>query len=303
MNMTKKCILTGIAILVACLSIFLLAKVETSVDHHKDTIEYLNEKQKTVMELTAGSTAASAAITLIPGDAGTPIAEKLADFSSYFLIVLCAILLEKYMVTIMGMAAFQFLIPIACMAFIASLWWKNGFKQLAFKLGVFGLMLAAIIPSSVKISKMIETTYADSIQASIANAKDEDASMANEAEALNESEALAGNTSEDGIVDGESEALTSEKKSGFAKAFDTITGYFGNKVEDMKESVSSSATNVLDKAETVMNKFMEALAVMLVTSCLIPILVIVFLVWFCKVVLGVQWGPIPVHNHNKCDMD
>ncbi len=52
-------------------------------------------KKTTALELTAAATAASAAITLIPGDAGTPIADKLADLSSYFLIVVCAIYLEK----------------------------------------------------------------------------------------------------------------------------------------------------------------------------------------------------------------
>ena len=42
-------------------------------------IDALAEKQETVLELTAASTAASAAITLLPGDTATPIAEKLAE--------------------------------------------------------------------------------------------------------------------------------------------------------------------------------------------------------------------------------
>ena len=62
-------------------------------------IQSLDDKKTTALELTAAATAASAAITLIPGDAGTPIADKLADLSSYFLIVVCAIYLEKYLVT------------------------------------------------------------------------------------------------------------------------------------------------------------------------------------------------------------
>lgn len=37
----------------------------------------LEEKQTTVLELSAASAAASAAITLIPGDVATPIADKL----------------------------------------------------------------------------------------------------------------------------------------------------------------------------------------------------------------------------------
>ncbi len=55
----------------------------------------LEEKQTTVLELSAASAAASAAITLIPGDVATPIADKLADLSSHFLLVLCAVFLEN----------------------------------------------------------------------------------------------------------------------------------------------------------------------------------------------------------------
>lgn len=53
------------------------------------------------------ATATSALITLIPGDVGTPIAEKVADLSGYLLIVLCAVYLEKYLVTLTGYAAFK----------------------------------------------------------------------------------------------------------------------------------------------------------------------------------------------------
>lgn len=63
--------------------------------------------------MTDATTATSALITLIPGDVGTPIAEKVADLSGYLLIVLCAIFLEKYLVTITGYAAFKIFIPVA----------------------------------------------------------------------------------------------------------------------------------------------------------------------------------------------
>ena len=52
------------------------------------------------------------------GGCRNSIANKLADLSSYFLIVLCAIYLEKYLVTITGYAAFKILVPIACVFFL-----------------------------------------------------------------------------------------------------------------------------------------------------------------------------------------
>ena len=40
--------------------------------------------------------------------------------------------------------------------------------------------------------------------------------------------------------------------------------------------------------ENTLNRFIEAIAVMLVTSCVIPILVLLFFVWLVKLVLGVN---------------
>ena len=56
----------------------------------------------------------------------------------------------------------------------------------------------------------------------------------------------------------------------------------------MTEGVSSAATAAVDKLKHVLNDFLEALAVMLVTSCLIPVLVLVFFVWLVKLFLGVD---------------
>lgn len=102
--------------LCALLSFCVIAKYTSSptMKINAHAIQSLDDKKTTALELTAAATAASAAITLIPGDAGTPIADKLADLSSYFLIVVCAIYLEKYLVTITGLAAFKLLIPIGC---------------------------------------------------------------------------------------------------------------------------------------------------------------------------------------------
>ena len=101
----KKILFALIPIVIALLSFFVIARFTSSTEFNAKTIQSLDDKKTTVMELAAASTAASAAITLIPGDVGTPIANKLADLSSYFLIVFSAIYLEKYLVTITGYAA------------------------------------------------------------------------------------------------------------------------------------------------------------------------------------------------------
>ena len=158
------------AVILALASIFGVAKLTTDPAFYQKSIAALEEKQETVLELTAASTAASAAITLLPGDTATPIADKLADLSGYFLIVLCAIFLEKYLLTITAAAAFKVLIPAACAAFAAAALFprlRRTAGALAWKLALFGVAIMLVIPVGIRVSDLIEDTYQASIAATI----------------------------------------------------------------------------------------------------------------------------------------
>ena len=50
----------------------------------------------------------------------------------------------------------------------------------------------------------------------------------------------------------------------------------------MKNTLSVTA----DSVKNMVNKFIDGLAVLIVTTCLIPVLVIVFFIWLVKLVLG-----------------
>lgn len=250
-NGTKIWITRAILVIVALFSIFVAAKYATSQEFHKKTLESLDEKRETVMELTGASTGVSVAITMIPGDAATPIADKLADLSSAFLLVLCAIYLEKYLVTLTGYATFYILIPAAC----ALLLWdtirrSEACRYMAKKLIFLGLAIVIAIPASVKVSDIIETTYQESIQETIDTAKET-------------SEAI------------EKEAETEEEEESTGGIFSSLI----NKVQE-------TASGAVDKVEDSLNNFIEALAILIVTSCVIPILVILFFVWLIKITLN-----------------
>ena len=168
----QKCITAVILLLIAILSVTVVGKYASAPENHQKTIASLDEKKQTVMELTAASTVTSALITLLPGDTATPIAEKMADVSGYLLIVLCAIYLEKYLVTITGYVAFTYLIPIACGMWILNLVFENvTVRKLAAKLAVFGVAIFLVVPASVKISDLIGDTYQAQIQETIDEAK------------------------------------------------------------------------------------------------------------------------------------
>ena len=171
-NNKIKVLMVVVPLIIAFFSVFVVSGIASSVEFHAGSIAALDEKQTTVLELTAASTAASAAITLLPGDTATPIAEKLADLSSGFLVVLCAIYLEKYLRTLTGFAAFNFLSPISCVLYAANVFLKrDGIRTIAKKLLIFGIAIVLVIPVSVQVSNLIEDTYQASIEATIESAK------------------------------------------------------------------------------------------------------------------------------------
>lgn len=244
----KNSVKAVIFILIGLISLFVVSRYATSIELHRKTIESLDSKKTTVMELTAASTAASAAVTLLPGDTATPIAEKLADLSSYFLMVICALYLEKYLVMITWYAAFGLLIPAACVVCSVNVFRKNdSLKLLAKKLLIFGIAIVLVMPVSTKVSDLIEASYGESMEQTIESAKQT-------------VEEIDTDTAEEG------------------------DGWIPGIISTVKDSV----TEVTEKVENVLNNFIDALAIMIVTSCIIPILVLMFFTGLVKMMLGIN---------------
>ncbi len=228
----KKILFALIPIVIALLSLFVIARFTSSTEFNAKTIQSLDDKKTTVMELAAASTAASAAITLIPGDVGTPIA--CVFFSGYLL------------------------------------WRKEILRVVAQKFLLFGLAVYLVIPASVKVADMIETTYASSIESTIETAKQT-------------TDEIESETGESGQVDDKSSNEKSQSDSD-SDSKENAGGFFSGLFNKVQEGVSTATANV----ENVLNNFIEALAILLVTSCLIPILVLIFFVWLVKMLLGLN---------------
>lgn len=299
MNFNKqKCITAVILLLVAILSITVIGKYASAPENHQKTIASLDEKKQTVMELTAASTVTSALITLLPGDTATPIAEKMADVSGYLLVVLCAIYLEKYLVTITGYVAFTYLIPIACGLWIFNLIFANAtLRKLATKLVVFGLAISFVVPASVKISDLIGDTYQAQIEATIEDARNtqnilENSGVADDDDDTNATETHGiGTTEVPGTVTGNVQEKESNNSGSVSNIFDwakdAISGA-KDSVTNVVENVTVSTEELVQKVENSLNHFIEAVAVMIITSCVIPMLVLLLFFWMVKIVLDVD---------------
>lgn len=288
MNLTftqKKCTLFLTWLLIGILSFTVIGKYAAAPESHQATITSLDEKKNTVLELTMATTATSAVITLLPGDIGTPIAEKVADLSGYLLIVLCAIFLEKYLVTITGYAAFKIFIPAACALFATNLFARNqSLDRLARKLLIFGICIFLVVPASVKASDLIEHTYQVQIDAALEEAKGTEQLLENSVEAE-----AADNASESSISGNQTSQSqqTAENSNLWQKAKDALSGA-KESVASVVENVTISSEELVQKVETSLSHFVEAVAVMLITSCVIPLLVLFVFFWLIKILVDVD---------------
>ena len=295
----KKCIIAVILLLVAVLSVTVIGKYVSAPENHQKTIASLDEKKQTVMELTAASTVTSALITLLPGDTATPIAEKMADVSGYLLIVLCAIYLEKYLVTITGYVAFTYLIPAACVLWILNLFFANAtVRKLAAKLAVFGIAIFLVVPASVKISDLIGDTYQAQIEATIEDAKSTQNILENSDSGNDTGEAEIGTGTTEAATANTQEKTNSESGS-VSNIFDWAKDAFSSakdSVTNVVENVTISTEELVQKVENSLNHFIEAVAVMIITSCVIPMLVLLLFFWMVKIVLDVDLSGIKIRG-------
>lgn len=262
----------ALPIVLALVSLFALCPKYSSADSYRDTIAVLDQEKENVVQLTGASTAAAAAITLLPGDVCTPIAEKLMDLTKDFTIVLCAIYFEKYMLTVVGYFVFQWLVPLSCLGYLLSVLLRLGWlRDLAVRVFIFGLCVFLMIPTSVKISSLINTAYEDSIQATIDTAEDS-AQQIQDAQDQEEQQ----------------EEEPQQEKNVFERLFDTA--------EQSVSAITQDIGQVTARLKKMVDSYLDALAVMIVTSCVIPMVVIAAFLYLAKSLMGIKlktpelWG-------------
>lgn len=240
----RKLVAAGVLLVVGLVSFFWLAKTTADPAFHAASIAALDEKKVTAMELTAATAAGSVAISAVPGDATTPIANQISELSGYLLIVVGAIMLEKLLLSLTCYAAFQFLIPIACVLGIVYLFAHIEWcRVLARKLALFGIVICLIVPASIQVTRIVDETF--QIQQTV-----DDAEQAVE-----------------------QPADTEEEGSWFSQIGEAITG---------------TVSDAVDQAEAALSRFIDAVAALLITTCVIPIAVLLFFVWVTKLIFGIE---------------
>lgn len=176
MSKNKKIVITVILVIVALSSAFGLSRIAGSPKYYKNTIATIQEKESTVTAITVSSAGIATALAAVPSDVTTPIANHILDLSSYLVIVDCVLVFEKSVMTLFGGITTYFLIPLACVLFIAGMYsgkQRNLLITAGCKIIAFGLVLIFIIPLSVKLGDMISNENKEAIDSIVASMNEE----------------------------------------------------------------------------------------------------------------------------------
>ncbi len=236
------------------------------------TIEVIDQKKGNVLALTASCVALSAGITALPGDTGTPVAEQLAQLSGNLGIVLAVLYLEKYLLTILWSVGLGILIPSALVLFAVSLGihgrWSTSavLRRVATRVLVVAVIGMALVPASVWVSQKVDETYRVSIEQ--AEQKAADAADATDKSAETSSK--------------------SNKKKSEATESKNVLEQLTDGASSLVTSVTSGAKQMTDEIVQQVTDLIEGVIVMIVTSCVIPLLVLVAFLWLGHVLLGID---------------
>ena len=262
MNIVKRVIVSAIILIIGAVSFFGVSTWAKNPKTYTETTGKIEEFQDNALTMTATATGMSAAAALIPGDTTTPLANKLADVAGYMVIVYAALTMEKYMMTLTGVLLFKLIIPILSLFAAAMVWLRAerrpGRLKITFaKILLVGIVLWALVPVSMSVSTMVQDMYNVSAESKMEQVEKENKQLESEAE--------------------ESKADTSEEEgSTFAKLLD--------KIKDKASDAKLTANQKIKKYEAALDNLIEGVAVLIVTTCIIPLAVMVLMMWLVKLI-------------------
>lgn len=257
-------IVTVVLAVLAIVSAFPLATHFSSPETYSGVTQTLEEQKSTALGLVATATTASVAVSAIPDDVGTPIANQLADLSGKLAVVLAIIYLEKFLLTTFGLIAFRCFVPTGIALLCLWLWLRGRWNPsrvlfvLGVKLLVVALALATLVPVSAGLTQTITNQYQTSLAA------EEASQEANE-------------TSETVYEDNASQD-TGENQN--------ILEMLGSAISSGVDALASGAADAANAVGEQLNKLIDAVAVSIVTSCLVPLAVLLLYLWLIKLFTG-----------------
>ena len=266
MNLTEKSLKILLAVFVMVFSFTVLVQKIPETKYVQNTVERLEESQNTIMKFSGSTMGTSVAISALPDDFGSPLAGTIADLNMYFIFMFAVIFVEKLLVLEGIKIALAYIIPAACLLYVAFvLSSKNVFKNFANKLLILGMAIIIVIPFSTYFTETVCNDYLAYVDETIEEA-DAGAAKINEVMAASDEEATF---------------------------FDRISAAFKTSIK--------SVSDLLAYFKNVVRKCVNSVAIMLVTTFVVPMLILMLFRWLLKELfaLHIPFPAVPVKLINK----
>ena len=210
----------------------------------QDTVKHLEDSQNTIMKFSGTTIATSLSLSALPNDFASPLASTVSDLNTYFIFIFAVLFVEKLLVIEGIKIALAAIIPAACILYIASLVFeKEGFRKFGKKLLIVGISVILVIPISTHFTEKVCADY-----------------LAYVDETIEEADAGANKINE---------LMTEDAED--ATFFDKLTDAFKTAITDVND--------LLAYFKNVVKKFVNSVAVMIVTTFVLPMLVMLLFRW------------------------
>ena len=236
-----------ILVLIGVFSFFVVTSWLPDRDFIQDSLESVEESSNTVMKFSAATLSTSLAISALPDDFATPLADSLADMNIYFIAILVMLHFEQLLIRYGVKLAFAIAIPAACgIGILSILLKKDLLKGIAARVAVLGLAVALVVPCSTHITNYVAEDLTTYVENTIVDTEDG-------ADKLNE--AMEGGTEEQTI-------------------FEKLSDLFQTAINDM--------SNLMSHFQNTIRKCMNSIAILILTNCLMPLVNFFILKWILK---------------------
>ncbi len=160
------CILLGISVLFG-------KTAASSEQFHQKNLDYLESKRENAKALSGAASASSLLISLIPDDAGTPVANQISNLGTHFLIILSALTAEQKLLTITGEISFCWLVPFAIIFLLFFVFLQRKlFLQMGVKLLICAIAIFTVVPLTIQITRMADSTYQETVENTLEQSKE-----------------------------------------------------------------------------------------------------------------------------------
>jgi len=258
MKPTAKLVKILFIIFIMVFSFTVLACKIPESNYIKKTVERLEESQNTIMKFSGTTIATSLAISALPDDFASPLASTVSDLNTYFVFMFAVIFVEKLIVLEGTKISLTYIIPAACLLLVLFiLTARDIFKNFAIKILILGISLIVVIPFSTHFTEAVCRDYLAYVDETIA-------------------EADAGAAKINDVMSTSNEDAT-----------------FFDKLSDAFKTAIQGVSDLLAYFKNVIKKCVNSVAVMLVTTFVLPLLILMLFRWLLKELFALH---IPLTN-------